>query len=422
MSVTRTRAVFEKAMRSFGLPDGEKIAVAASGGADSSAVCLLAREFTAKHGGEMIALVVDHGLRPVSREQALITVERLKERGIDARLLTWTGEKPATGVERAARDARYRLLADACRAVGAKSLLLGHHRQDQAETFLIRRARGSGAVGLAGMSAVRAADFGRILRPVLGLSPADLREYDRAAGFDWVEDETNLSDRFERGRLRRTLTAAEIDDAFDQTLVFGERRRALEERANAFIDENAEESDFGYLLFDAAAFNAVDRETAMYLLGAFLRRVSNRVYPPRRESLEKLRERLRGPDFAGATLGGCRLAPTTKGRLILWREESDLPAPATVAAGVSRFSWDRFTFDFDAPPDFPVTVAPLGRRLKTGKAFAKRAFSVLPAIFDNQGLFIVPHLGYKRTKTTCRVFLSPLNALRAEAPWTSPVM
>lgn len=421
MSVTRTRAVFEKAMRSFGFPNGDKIAVAVSGGADSSAVCLLAREFIEKFGGEMIALIVDHGLRPASREQALITVERLSRRGIDCRLLTWTGEKPATGVEKAAREARYRLLSDACRVTGAKALLLGHHRQDQAETFLMRRARGSGTVGLAGMSAVRAAVFGRILRPVLGLYPADLREYDREAGLDWVEDETNLSDCFERGRLRQTLTAVEIDDAFNQTLLFGEKRRALEERANAFVGESVEESDFGYLLFDRASFNALERETALYLLGAFLRRVANRAYPPRSESLVGLYENLRERNFAGSTLGGCRLAPTTKNRMIVWREESDLPPPVTVT-GVSRFSWDGFSFEFECPLDFPVTVAPLGRRLKIGKVFAKRAFSVLPAIFDNQGLFIVPHLGYKRTKTTCQVVRSSENALRATVPWTRPVM
>ena len=254
MSVTQTRAVFEKAMKSFGFPNGEKIAVAVSGGADSTALCLLAREFVRQNGGEILALLVDHGLRPCSARQARLTAERLKQKGIPSRLLFWAGEKPVSGVEQAAREARYRLLSDACRAEGCRTLLLGHHRQDQAETFLIRRAKNSGPVGLAGMSAVRMTDFGRILRPLLGVCPADLREYNRACFMDWVEDETNLSDDFDRGRLRRILTPEQIDEAFAQTLIYGKKRRALEENAAVFIRENVVKSDRGYLLFGQDAF------------------------------------------------------------------------------------------------------------------------------------------------------------------------
>lgn len=421
MSVEHTRAVFQKAMRSFGLPDGGKIAVAVSGGADSTALCGLTREYTRQNGGEMLALVVDHGLRAVSREQALTTVERWKSRGVECRLLTWTGEKPATGVERAAREARYRLLADACRAAGVETLLLGHHRQDQAETYLIRLERHSKSAGLAGMSAVRKTGFGRILRPLLGIAPADLREYNRRAGLDWVEDETNLSADFARGRLRRTLTAAEIDAAFEQTLRYGALRYAQEEKAARFIGGNVEQNEKGYLLFSRDAFEKTDAETGVFLLGDFLRFVANGVYAPRTDSLESLNGRLRSPDFRGASLGGCLIAPAAKGRVIVWREERDLPPPVTAAAGVTRFSWDRFTFDFDAPFDFPVTAAPLGRRLRIGNVFGKRAFSVLPAIFDKQGLFIAPHLGYKRTNATCRVAFTPRNSLCEAARWTCPV-
>ena len=86
MSVTQTRAVFEKAMKSFGFPNGEKIAVAVSGGADSTAFCLLAREFVRQNGGEILALIVDHGLRPCSAQQARLTAELQKTEGELSRL------------------------------------------------------------------------------------------------------------------------------------------------------------------------------------------------------------------------------------------------------------------------------------------------------------------------------------------------
>lgn len=421
MSVAQVRAVFEKAMKSFGFPNGEKIAVAVSGGADSTALCLLAQEFVRQYGGDMLALIVDHGLRPCSARQARLTAERLDQKGIPLRLLSWTGEKPVSGIEQAAREARYRLLSDACRAEGCRALLLGHHRQDQAETFLIRRAKNSGPVGLAGMSAVRMTDFGRILRPLLGLCPADLREYNKARSMDWVEDETNLSDNFDRGRLRRILTPALIDEAFDQTLFYGKKRRALEEKAAVFIRENAVKSDMGYLLFAQDAFRKLDGETALFCLGDFLRFIADRPYAPRSDSLAALADNIRSVSFHGATLGGCRIAPSTKKQVLVWRELNDLPDPVTVE-GRRRFSWDRFSFLLENPLSFPLTVKPLEHHLQTKKAFPKRAFCVLPALFDNEGLFIVPHLGYKRTKITCQVMFTPQAALCETARWTCPVI
>lgn len=420
MSVTQTRAVFEKAMKSFGFPNGEKIAVAVSGGADSTALCLLAQEFVRQYGGDMLALIVDHGLRPCSARQARLTAERLEQKGIPLRLLSWTGEKPVSGIEQAAREARYRLLSDACRAEGCRALLLGHHRQDQAETFLIRRAKNSGPVGLAGMSSVRITDFGRILRPLLGVCPADLREYDRARSMDWVEDETNLSDNFDRGRLRRTLTPALIDEAFAQTLFYGKKRRALEEKAAVFIRENVAKSDMGYLLFAQDAFRKLDGETALFCLGDFLRFIADRPYAPRSDSLAALADNIRSASFHGATLGGCRIAPSTKKQVLVWRELNDLPDPVTVERKQS-FSWDRFSFFLENPLFFPITVKPLEHRLRLKKAFPKRAFCVLPALFDNEGLFIVPHLGYKRTKITCQVMFTPQVSLCETAQWTCPV-
>ena len=421
MSVEQTQAVFQRAMTVFGLPDEKKIAVAVSGGADSTALCLLTRQFASKHGAEMIAFVVDHGLRPCSAEQAAITIKRLEQRGIVCRLLKWEGEKPSRGIEQAAREARYRLLFQACEEEGCGSLLLGHHRQDQAETFLIRRARGSGVVGLAGMSAVRETGFGRILRPLLGVSPQDLKEYDLFCDMPWVEDETNLTDQFERGRLRRTLTPEQIEDAFQQTLIYGKKRRKIEEETAAFVSQNTEVSDKGYLLFSKKAFFSLSEETSLFCLGDFLRFIADRPYAPRTDPLKGLYEKMRTLSFGGVTLGGCRISACSKDRVLIWREESDLPAPEKIA-GRTEFGWDRFSFRLDFVPSDTMFVAPLKNADAGKRDFPKRAFCVLPAIFDNEGLFIAPHLGYKRTKGNCQVVFSPRNRLCRSARWTIPVI
>ena len=421
MSVDQTYAFFQRAMTAFGLPDGGKIAVAVSGGADSTALCLMTHRFVTENGGQMIALIVDHGLRPCSADQARLTSERLTARKIPCRLLKWEGEKPDHGIEQTAREARYRLLDDACEDENCSVLLLGHHRRDQAETFLIRQARGSGAVGLAGMSAVRKTNFGRILRPLLSLSPADLREYNRFYNMSWVEDETNLSDAFDRGRLRRTLTEEQIEAAFRQSLLYGKKRREIEKNAAAFIAENVEISDKGYLLFSKEAFHSLEKETALFCLGDFLRFIADRIYAPRLDSLTLLYEKARTLSFGGVTLGGCRIAGCSKDRLLIWREENDLPAPEKIA-GRTDFRWDRWAFRLDFAPSDSLFVAPLGKAAAGKKPFPKRAFSSLPALFDNEGLFIVPHLGYKRTKASCQIAFEPHSSLCETVQWTDPVM
>jgi tRNA(Ile)-lysidine synthase len=131
------------------------LAVAVSGGPDSLALVLLAEKWARQRGGQAWALTVDHGLRPESAAEARRVAFWLAARSIAHQILVWTGDKPASGIQEAARDARYRLLAEWCRTHGCLHLVAAHHREDQVETHLIRRRAGSGPDGLAGMSAVR---------------------------------------------------------------------------------------------------------------------------------------------------------------------------------------------------------------------------------------------------------------------------
>ncbi|HLU65659.1 MAG TPA: tRNA lysidine(34) synthetase TilS, partial [Kofleriaceae bacterium] len=169
-----------------------RLAVAVSGGPDSLCLCLLAHGWAKARGGEVSALTVDHGLRPTSADEARQVAAWLGPRGIDHHVLRWTGAKPATAIQEAAREARYRLLGDWCRAAGVLHLLLAHHLDDQAETVAFRRARGSGPEGLAGMPAVRELAGLRLLRPLLGVPKARLVATLEAAGQAWLEDPSNV--------------------------------------------------------------------------------------------------------------------------------------------------------------------------------------------------------------------------------------
>src|SRR5439155_23111679 len=126
----------------------------------------------------------------------------LAARGIPHEILRWEGDKPTTGIQEAAREARYRLLTEWCRRHGVLHLLTAHHRGDQVETHLIRRRANSGIDGLAAMSAVRELSGCRLLRPLLAVPKARLAALLAAEGQPFLHDPSNLDPVFERARLR----------------------------------------------------------------------------------------------------------------------------------------------------------------------------------------------------------------------------
>lgn len=417
----QTEAAFDKAMAAFGFcgKSSERVAVAVSGGADSMALFRLLLGYSEKSGIKLSVFTVDHGLRPESAAEARFVFDEAKRMGVPCRILKWAGEKPLSGIEKTAREARYGLLFSACREEGIKSLFLGHHRQDQAETFLLRRAAHSGALGLAGMSAVRSFAFGRMYRPLLGISPSELRAYDRSLGQTWVEDPTNASDCFERGRIRQTASSDVLEDAFFQSLKYGAQRMETERQRTEFLNANAQVFDKGYVLMSRAGFLDAKRETAVGSMGEVLRAVANKAYVPKEDSLERLYENIRRSDFKGCSLGGCRIAPSAKGRLLIWREYADLPPP--LRTGSERlFYWDRFAFELSQRTEGLVVKALEGRLKELWRA-PKRCFFVLPALFDREGLFLVPHLGYKKTNVSCRADFAPIYPLCKSPEWMLPV-
>src|SRR6185436_2130692 len=174
------------------------VAVAVSGGRDSLALALLARAWAAGRGGNVIALIVDHGLRAESAGEAATTLGVLRQQGIEGVILCWSGAKPSSAVQEAARAARYRLLREECRRRGVLHLLVAHHADDQAETVAMRAARQSGPDGLAGMSAAVELPEVRLLRPLLGVLRSRLTATLIARGVPWIDDPSNADPRFER--------------------------------------------------------------------------------------------------------------------------------------------------------------------------------------------------------------------------------
>lgn len=190
------------------VPD-RRIGIAVSGGPDSLALLLLA---AAVRPGNIEAATVDHALRPESRAEAEMVGRVCAELGVAHEILTvrWS-EKPETGLQERARSERYKLLAQWATTCGLDGLATAHHLDDQAETLLMRLARGAGVRGLSAMRSVALVPGSELplLRPLLGWRRAELEQVCSSTGLAPAADPSNHDPRFERVRVRKALAQAD---------------------------------------------------------------------------------------------------------------------------------------------------------------------------------------------------------------------
>jgi tRNA(Ile)-lysidine synthase len=361
------------------------LAIAVSGGADSLALALLARDWAAGQGGCVTALVVDHGLRAASAGEAALTLARLAGQGIAARLLPLTDLARGPGLAERARAARYAALEDACRAAGILHLLLGHHAADQAETVAMRLLSGSGPAGLAGMAALVETGSVRLLRPLLRTPPARLRGLLRAAGLGWVEDPSNADPAATRARIRRLR--ADRAGAGPATRALGEaaaaRGHARAARERWVADILARRARIHPEGFAVLTPGPIPPEA----LAALLRMLAGRPHPPPPRAVAALAASPRP-----ATLGGVRLMPAGRhgppGALLLLREAAAMAAPV-----LADRRWDgRFTVAGLIPPG--AMLGSLGAGSAGCPDWPAAVTRTLPALSLNGVLFATPPIGY----------------------------
>jgi tRNA(Ile)-lysidine synthase len=249
------------------LEDCPRLVLAVSGGPDSTALMALAARWRAslRRGPRLLAVTVDHGLRPGTAREARAVKQLAKKIGVEHRTVRWRGPKPSTGIQEAARAHRYQLLAAAARRVGARHVLTAHTRDDQAETVLFRLARGSGLTGLAGMSRITACEQVLVVRPFLGLAKARLVATLAAAGIGYVEDPTNADPRFARTRLRRIMPALSAEGLDASRLA----RLALQIQSDEAFGRLAARSDQGRgaMRLDLRGYCELPTEIALRVLG-----------------------------------------------------------------------------------------------------------------------------------------------------------
>ncbi|MGF1651370.1 MAG: tRNA lysidine(34) synthetase TilS [Hyphomicrobiaceae bacterium] len=357
-----------------GLSDYEAVGIAVSGGRDSMALLdlfALWRSLTAAAAALPVrVLTVDHRFRPESPAEADAVRERAQSYDLLHRTCVFDVAKPATALQASARSVRYRVMCEAIEELWPAckvALLVAHTCDDQAETVLMRLARGSGIAGLGAMARVRALTGDRaisvgagtvdgvstaqridIIRPLLAVTRARLTAHLVERRLSWCDDPSNEDRSFERVRVRAAAeTLASLGLTAQALGMVADRARRADAALTSVLDETmkrvtANVAGPGVAAnFDYAAWSREPEELRIRLLLRLLATFGGQSEPPRLVRVEKLVQRLTANEVGGAeTIAGC-IVEQQAGTIWVYREPTRAPLPVAEVAPGETIVWDR---------------------------------------------------------------------------------
>ena len=372
-----------------------KIGVAVSGGGDSMALLHLFARWSAQTGRPIAAVTVDHGLRDGSDREAAAVAKYCAEIGVPHEVLLWQDWDGHGNLQAVARDARYRLMADWAKRNGVGGIVLGHTKDDGAETFVMRLSRKAGIDGLAAMDTEFERGGMRYARPLWMVTRKQLRDYLTRHDVTWVEDPSNYDVDFERVRVRKALTELEglglgADALQHSSIVMRQARDALEyytaqEARRLVVAEGAD------LIMPQRP--DVPDEIARRLRAKAIQWMGHMPYPPRLTSMQHLME---GLALEGThTLGGA-IVTLKDGQLRFMRE---LNAVRMTACKTSEI-WDG-RWAFDGPHAADLQVRALGEGIAgcpdwREAGLPRASLMAGPAIWRGDHLVSAPLAGYSQ--------------------------
>ena len=423
--------------------------LAVSGGVDSMALMhIVAQSVGAAKRAHILVATVDHALRASSAEEARFVQAEAERIGLEHVTLVWQGAKPTTGIQESARAARYQLLADVYhdQFFAEKALVTAHTLDDQAETVLMRLARGSGVAGLSGMSSFDLLHILRnrhgpigVHRPFLEIPKSRLVATMRSRGYRWIEDPSNDNPAFERVRIRKAMPMLAALGITPEAIARSARRicsanhaireatlRALQDPTLVRIDP------LGYVDIDRAVWNfgnSLSEAVVLRVLAAVIRRVGGLERPLSLQSLEAVARELSlhsDQRHAGAfatTLGRTKISWLDKCVRIQREVGRNEPPPLRLVPG-QQASWDnRYDVYVEADAGRSLEVRPLGaagleQLRQQGHAPPGEAADILhavPSFWDGNVLVAAPTVAWAWSKLDNATAEPHITALEASA-------
>ncbi|KQT47083.1 hypothetical protein ASG47_10860 [Devosia sp. Leaf420] len=340
------------------------VGLAVSGGPDSLALMLLVKRWADMLATppKLVVYSLDHGLRPEAADEVVMVGEEAQRLGLNFRGLKWADEHPETGIQEAARQARYRLIGEAMAEDGISLLVTAHHRADQAETILMRLAHGSGLDGLKGMVRLAEVEGVRVFRPLLDVEPAALVAIVDEAGLTAVHDPSNDDEDYERIRWRRLLPALAKEGLDGASLSrfaarMAEADAALSNLADAAFAELVGFDGFGAATLPLAALSQLGPATGRRVLSRILTVVGGRQKPRALGQVERLFDQIATDTLPkGTTLLGTVIRVKDE-KLVVAREPGRaLPSDILLPPGETLVWDDRFAI-FNRSSETGLTAA-----------------------------------------------------------------
>lgn len=367
--------------------------LAVSGGPDSTALMVLMSRWRARPPALVVA--VDHGLRPEAAGEARLVAANAERLNLPSRIMR-VGEPQSGNLQDWARRVRYACLVSAAHEAGYDTIVTAHHEDDQAETFLLRLARGSGVYGLAAMRDEERLDDVLLARPLLAVPRAELDAIVHESGLKTVADPSNLDPRFDRVRIRKLMPALAEHGLTSVRLAETAARlrraaQALDLYATHFLQAHFQADAFGVVRGEVAAFKTVPEEVALRSLARILRAVGGADYTPQLSAVELLHRALATEKKLKRTLSGV-LVEVLDGQLMASREWGRAGLPETPVSRGETLLWDgRFQVEIPALAGM-LSVGPLGRSGRRFRAAAARraAVEAVPGLYRNGKLVAAP--------------------------------
>ncbi len=283
--------------------------IGVSGGSDSLALVALTNAVAEEKKYKFFFVMVDHGIRKNSGKEALQVKRLLYRHGINLEILR-NRKKITNNIQKKARDVRYQLLEGFCKKRKAKSLLVGHHQDDQIETFLIRLSRGSGVEGLSSMQEMTTLKSGiSLIRPLLEFKKTQLTSIAKKTFGKIFKDPSNKNKKFLRTNIR-TLKRNLINKGIDLEKII----RSIKNIASTkeAIDFYVAKSMKKFVKFEKKStilnltqFRKEPQEIKFRIINNIVKKRSDSYYPPRSKKVLNLISGFQNNNLIKCTLGGC---------------------------------------------------------------------------------------------------------------------
>ena len=287
MSTNKFETTILTTLATLGIDKNGKFAVALSGGSDSLSLTIALKRCKI----DILAIMVNHHLRNEADDEIDKTIKTLENNNIKYIIKNWDG-KYKNNLEAEARNARYNLLLQTCQECDINILCVGHHIDDQAETFLLNLARGSGLDGLCAMPKITTMDGIKIVRPMLNLTKQDCKDYLTVLNIDWCEDESNTDTKYKRNKIRMMLNEIEDKKLITKRIVTAiECLQEARETLDALLtgtENNLIKYTQNTAIFDRKKFLLLTQYLQKSILARAIMKTAGKEYKPRLYQVQNL--------------------------------------------------------------------------------------------------------------------------------------